>query len=121
MLGICFGAQILARALGAEVRRVGEPEVGWTTVVRAEPWIPEGRWFFWHEDTFSWPADSTPLAWTAAAPKAVRCASHLGLQFPAEASGDMIEKWLDKGVRKLERTASPLMRCSVRPAAWRPR
>jgi GMP synthase-like glutamine amidotransferase len=32
LLGVCFGHQIMARALGGEVRRNSAPEVGWTQI-----------------------------------------------------------------------------------------
>jgi GMP synthase-like glutamine amidotransferase len=32
VLGICFGAQALATALGGRVRRLAKPELGWVTV-----------------------------------------------------------------------------------------
>ncbi len=105
VLGICFGGQMLARALGATVRRAAAPEVGWKTITRADSsgaWIPSGPWFVWHEDTFDWPPGATPLAWTDDAPHAFRQADHLGLQFHPEATGDIVERWLDEGVRKLE-------------------
>src|SRR4051812_31962157 len=43
ILGICFGAQALAAALGGCVRRLAKPELGWVTVdtVDAER-IPAG-------------------------------------------------------------------------------
>ena len=36
-LGICFGGQALAAALGGKVVRAGRPEVGWTTVETSRP------------------------------------------------------------------------------------
>ncbi len=32
VLGICFGAQALARVLGARLYRLGAPEIGWARV-----------------------------------------------------------------------------------------
>ena len=37
VLGICFGGQVLARALGARVYRLPEPEIGWVRVSRQHP------------------------------------------------------------------------------------
>jgi GMP synthase-like glutamine amidotransferase len=97
VLGICFGAQMLARALGGEVRRADEPEVAWVSVDRAEEaaWMPPGPWLTWHQDTFSWPPGATRLAWTDAAPQAFAHGRHMGLQFHPEAPADLIEQWLD--------------------------
>lgn len=97
VLGICFGAQMLARALGGEVRRAPEPEVGWKSMIRsaAADWMPAGPWLTWHQDTFGWPPGATPLAWTEVAPQAFSQGDHLALQFHAEATADLIEGWLD--------------------------
>ena len=64
MLGICLGAQVLARALGAEVRTAAAHEAGWLDIVptpaaagdpllghlEARPGV-----FQWHHDTFELP------------------------------------------------------------------
>ncbi len=56
VLGICFGGQALAKALGGTVARAARREVTWRTVPSAEPeLIPEGPWLFWHEDLFTLP------------------------------------------------------------------
>ena len=107
VLGICFGSQMLARALGAEVSRREVPEVGWKTVTRADgagAWIPEGPWLVWHEDNFAWPSGATALAWTDSAPQAFLQGGHLGLQFHPEATTEMVESWLDADARKLEQS-----------------
>lgn len=97
VLGICFGAQMLARALGSEVRKADTPEVGWKSMTRADAaaWIPPGPWLTWHQDTFDWPPDATALAWTDEAPQAFSQGRHLGIQFHPEVNADIIEEWLD--------------------------
>jgi GMP synthase (glutamine-hydrolysing) len=103
VLGICFGAQMLARALGGDVRRAPEPEVAWKSMTRAETadWLPAGPWLTWHTDTFDWPPGATPLAWTEVAPQAFAHGDHLGLQFHPEVTADLIEQWLEVDRRKL--------------------
>jgi GMP synthase (glutamine-hydrolysing) len=103
VLGICFGAQMLARALGADVHRAREPEVGWKSMIRSDEagWLPAGPWLTWHQDTFDWPSGAMPLAWTDVAPQAFSRGDHLGLQFHPEATADLIEQWVDMDRRKL--------------------
>jgi GMP synthase-like glutamine amidotransferase len=106
VLGICFGAQMLARALGSEVRKAEVPEVGWKSMTRSQEaaWIPPGPWLTWHQDTFDWPPGTTRLAWTDEAPQAFSQGRHLGIQFHPEATADMIEEWLDVDRRTLALT-----------------
>jgi GMP synthase-like glutamine amidotransferase len=68
VLGICLGAQLLASALGAEVRPGPHREIGWFEV-RAAPPRPGGlrlpevaRVFHWHGQTFDLPAGALWLA-----------------------------------------------------------
>ncbi len=54
MLGICFGSQLLARALGGEAMRGRRPEIGWVSIHTDDPeLIAEGPWLEWHYDTFT--------------------------------------------------------------------
>lgn len=69
VLGVCLGGQIVARALGACVRRNAEPEIGWFPVraVRAEhdgvfTFPAEQLAFHWHGDTFEIPEGAIRLA-----------------------------------------------------------
>jgi GMP synthase (glutamine-hydrolysing) len=103
ILGICFGAQMLARALGAEVRRAPTPEVAWKSLTLAEEaaWMPAGPWLTWHADTFDWPPGATRLAWSDVAPQAFAAGPHLGLQFHPEATADLIQGWLGVDRRAL--------------------
>jgi GMP synthase (glutamine-hydrolysing) len=71
VLGICLGAQVLARALGAEVRTAERHEAGWLRVTPTEgadgdPLLghiegPVGV-FQWHSDTFELPEGAAHLA-----------------------------------------------------------
>jgi GMP synthase (glutamine-hydrolysing) len=70
-LGVCFGAQVLAWALDAEVGKAPAREVGFERVHLApaaatDPLLAHFRdgdmVFQWHEDTFEPPAGSTMLA-----------------------------------------------------------
>jgi GMP synthase-like glutamine amidotransferase len=103
VLGICFGAQMLARALDAEVRRAERPEVAWKSMARSTEaaWLPAGPWLTWHQDTFDWPEGSTPLAWSDAAPQAFAHGPHVALQFHPEVSAELVEQWLAVDRRKL--------------------
>jgi GMP synthase-like glutamine amidotransferase len=63
ILGICLGAQILASALGAPVRRNAQAELGWHTIRRTsdpssltDESLPSQMTVFqWHRDTFEIP------------------------------------------------------------------
>lgn len=70
VLGICLGAQLLASALGATVKRNLEPEAGWHRVFRSSGSRRSGPAtslpsemiaFHWHQDTFGIPQGATHL------------------------------------------------------------
>ena len=68
-LGICLGAQLLARALGAEVRPGERKEIGFARVEVLDPadpviggLAPECEVLHWHGDVFELPAGATRLA-----------------------------------------------------------
>jgi len=104
VLGICLGAQLLAKALGAEVYRNPVPELGWAPVWRTEaghrdPLLGHLRdpevVMHWHEETFDLPAGATWLAYSEACRhQAFRFGSTAyGLQFHLEATPEMISAW----------------------------
>lgn len=98
VLGICFGGQMLAAALGGEVSRGPEPEIGWYDVDSADPeLIDPGPWFQWHYDRFEIPAAARGLARTRAADQAFVLGRSLGLQFHPEVTSAVLETWLDSG------------------------
>lgn len=72
VVGICLGAQLIAEALGAKVRRNPHREIGWYEVRRrALPFagssLPRAfHAYHWHSDGFELPDDAT-LLWSSAA------------------------------------------------------
>jgi GMP synthase-like glutamine amidotransferase len=96
ILGICFGGQALALALGGEVRRGDAVEVGWSAMDSNEPaLLPAGPWFRWHEDVFTLPPGARELARCEAGPLAFASGHSVGLQFHPEADAKLIRDWID--------------------------
>ena len=105
VLGICLGAQILAKALGGAVSRNVVREIGWHDVEMTEAGLedpvlstfaPTQEVFQWHEDGISLPPEVKVLARSAASPvQAFRHGEHAyGFQFHLEVSRALIERWL---------------------------
>lgn len=104
VLGICLGAQILARAYGAQNIVGSAPEFGWhrlhaTLQGVADPVISvlNGPFpsFEWHKDTFSLPDTAVGLVHNRAVPNQcfrIGRASY-GMQFHFEASRQVVEDW----------------------------
>lgn len=105
VLGICLGAQLLAKSLGGTVQRNPDREIGWHEVAltdegRRDPvlstFAPRQTIFQWHEDGIGLPANCVHLASSSASPvQAFRHGDHVyGLQFHLEADASLIERWL---------------------------
>ena len=128
-LGICLGAQLMARALGARVYPMsgGRKEIGWAPVSLT----PAGERsplrhladaasvLHWHGDTFDLPTGSDLLASTVICRnQAFAPGRHgLGLQFHPEASGVGFERWLIGHAAEL--AAAGLDPCALRADAAR--
>jgi GMP synthase-like glutamine amidotransferase len=98
VLGICFGGQMLAAALGGQVSRASQPEIGWNVIESDDPGlIDPGPWFQWHFDRFELPAGIPMLARTALANQVFTAGRSLGLQFHPELTPSVLECWLDVG------------------------
>jgi GMP synthase-like glutamine amidotransferase len=93
VLGVCFGAQALAAALGGSVHRLDRPEIGWVTVDSER--LPAGPWFAWHEDGFTLPPGAEELASNAFGVQAFAHGHHLGVQFHPEVTPAIIAAWAD--------------------------
>ena len=97
ILGVCFGGQLLAEALGGSVETAPVTEVGWFTLTPApgsENPVGPGPWMEWHHDRFVLPPDAELLASTAYAPQLFRLGRSVGTQFHPEVDVDHIKGWL---------------------------
>lgn len=91
MLGICLGAQMIANAHGATIRKNSEKEIGWypiTHLISGEVQTV----FHWHGETFNLPAGATLLASSAACEnQAFRLGNSYGLQYHLETTQESME------------------------------
>lgn len=95
VLGICFGGQLLARALGGRCYRADASEIGFLPVRTKDPeLVPEGPWFQWHFDAFEPPPDATLLAESDACAQAFVIGRSLGVQFHPEVTPQIMEDWV---------------------------
>lgn len=125
VLGICLGAQLLARSLGARVFPNPVKEIGWyeltfTPATESDllfsgvPW--KGTVFQWHGDTFTLPEGAALLA------TGVTCVHQAfrfgtcawGLQFHLEVTPALIDAWLAEAekngeLRELGRTRAEIL------------
>jgi GMP synthase-like glutamine amidotransferase len=95
VLGICFGGQALAAALGGTVSAAPRTEVGWIEVDGDDGY--GGRWFTWHEDAFTVPPGATELARAASGPQAFALGRSVGLQYHPEVTEAIVDGWLATG------------------------
>lgn len=97
VLGVCFGGQLLARALGGTVSRSPHPEVGWHPVHSSRPeLVPGGPWFQWHFDRLTVPPGTTEIARNDCAAQAFVGGRALGLQFHPEVDTALVERWISE-------------------------
>jgi GMP synthase-like glutamine amidotransferase len=104
VLGICLGAQLIARALGARVHANPVKEIGWFDVHPCEAAAgdalfstlgPTETVFHWHGEMWDLPSSGTLLASSAACRhQAFRFGRNVyGVQFHLEATPEMIADW----------------------------
>jgi GMP synthase (glutamine-hydrolysing) len=113
VLGICLGAQLIARALGASVGRNHEKEIGWydvspTGAGEEDPvfshFAPTEKIFQWHGDTFDIPSGGVHLASSPSCEnQAFRYGENVyGFQFHLEVDEATIERWLNVPIHRAE-------------------
>jgi GMP synthase (glutamine-hydrolysing) len=105
VLGICLGAQLVAKMLGAPVYPNKEKEIGWYDVspthhAQSDPLLgglaPIEKIFQWHGETFDIPRSTRHLAFSSlCANQAFRYGNNVyGFQFHLEVDEPMIHRWL---------------------------
>lgn len=111
VLGICLGAQLLAKTCGARITRSLKREIGWFTVTKTQEGLKDPLFrgnpqrmtvFQWHEDTFDVPDDGVLLATgRVCRNQAFRVGPNAyGIQFHIEVTPEMVEAWMrdEKGI-----------------------
>jgi GMP synthase-like glutamine amidotransferase len=94
ILGVCFGAQAIAKALGGEVQRSSEPEIGWFEVdTTDDDLIPAGPWFEWHVDCITPPPAAHIIATSKVCVQAYTLGRHLAVQFHPEVTPVNVTEW----------------------------
>jgi len=102
VLGLCFGGQSLAHALGAVVRPASRAEIGWMPVDSQDTdLVAPGPWFSWHSDRFDVPAGGAEVARSDVCPHAFTFGPHLGLQFHPEVDPGIVAGWAAEGTQDL--------------------
>ena len=103
ILGICLGSQLIARAMGATVRRNSAKEIGWYGLQftpaaagdRLFDELAQETVFHWHGETFDLPPGAELLASSdLCRNQAFRVGEQVyGLQFHLEVTPEMIADW----------------------------
>ena len=111
VLGHCLGGQLLARALGAEVRKNPVTEIGWHPGEKIDnpvsrDWLqglPDPmELYHWHGETFDLPAGATPLLRSEFCPnQAFVHGNCLGMQCHVEMTAALVKKWIEESGDKL--------------------
>jgi GMP synthase-like glutamine amidotransferase len=113
VLGICFGGQALAAALGGTVSAAPRTEIGWIVVAGDDGY--GGSWFTWHEDAFTVPPGAVELARAASGPQAFALGRSVGLQYHPEVTEAIVDGWLSTGADDVP-DPEPLRRETARRA-----
>ena len=95
VFGICFGGQLVSRAMGGTVAPGPKAEIGWTWISTEKPeLVGPGPWFQFHYDRWTVPAGATEIARTPVASQAFTINKTLAMQFHPEFDAFALEGWL---------------------------
>jgi GMP synthase-like glutamine amidotransferase len=111
VIGHCLGGQLLAQALGAEVRRTTVPEIGWIDVQSTDAGARDAWFggndaftaFQWHYDVFDLPPGATRVLTNRFNPNQAYVIGerHIGFQCHIEMTKDLVETWCRTGADEI--------------------
>jgi GMP synthase-like glutamine amidotransferase len=94
LLGLCYGAQVVAQALGGSVSRAATPEVGLVYVESSdEQLVPPGPWSAFHVDTLQPPPLARVVARNGCGTQAFVLPGVLAVQFHPEVRPQVLADW----------------------------
>ena len=106
LMGVCFGAQLVSKALGAEVMAASHMETGWhqievdtSELTGRHPLNLDKNFevFEWHEDTFTVPQGAIPLfKGKGVESQGYLFGNVLTMQFHLEMTEHMVHEWLQR-------------------------
>lgn len=120
VLGHCFGAQMLARAMGARVRKHLCPNIGWSTVwvttaaQRSMDLPASAVIFHWHYDTFDIPSGATRTMYSShCLNKGFQHGRHWAFQGHLEVTAESIRQWCRAGHDELLHVQGPAVQTEL--------
>jgi len=127
-IGVCLGAQLVARAAGATVGPAPRPEIGWHEIELTREGgedavlgvlAPRASAFQWHHYTYALPTGAIELARSEVCTQAFRLGRAWGIQFHAEVTSSIIQAWASEGGDELPQPVDAfLAETSERIDAW---
>jgi GMP synthase-like glutamine amidotransferase len=111
VIGLCYGAQVVAHALGGRVTAATSPEIGLVEVDTSDPaLVSTGPWTAFHVDVLEPPPDATVVARNGCGVQAFVVGGALGVQFHPEVRPGVLDDWsgrfpdllLDAGLQRDE-------------------
>ncbi|MCK5647457.1 MAG: gamma-glutamyl-gamma-aminobutyrate hydrolase family protein [Gammaproteobacteria bacterium] len=106
IMGVCFGAQLVSKALGANVRHTDHVEIGWhmieadtSKLAHLHPLNLEKNFevFEWHEDVFSTPEGAIPIfSGSNHENQGYLLGNILVMQFHLEMTEHMVNEWISR-------------------------
>lgn len=106
MMGVCFGAQMISKALGAEIKPAEKMEAGWHRITADTSLLhnlhalnleDSFEVFEWHEDSFSIPEGAIRIfKGSGTKNQGYIHGKILAMQFHLEVTEHMVAEWLDR-------------------------
>jgi len=126
VLGVCLGAQLIAKALGGKVYK-GEwgKEIGWKPIYPQDDlellYRDAINVFHWHGDTFELPRGAVRMASSAMYKNQAFRLGNLavGLQFHLEVEPQGIERWIEEYKEELQQEGISKEEVMGEPELWR--